>query len=63
MKKMMIVALCLGLLSCLHTASAQDILEVNFPTGTEGFVEVTYGIGGEQCDTLPIVNSTNTNTQ
>ena len=53
---MLIVALCLGLLSCQHTASRQDVLEVNFPVGTEGFVEVTFGAEGERCDTLPIVD-------
>ena len=57
LRKMMIVALCLGLLSCQQTVPRQDVLEVIFPTGTEGFVEVTYGIGTAQCDTLPIVNS------
>jgi thiol-disulfide isomerase/thioredoxin len=56
MKKMMIVALCLGLLSCQQTAPRQDVLEVIFPTGTEGFVEVTFGAEGERCDTLPIVD-------
>ena len=56
MRKNLLVAMCFGVLSCLHTASAQtrDILEIIFPTGTDGFVEV-YNIGGE-CDTLPIVN-------
>ena len=53
---MMIVALCLGLLSCRQTAPRQDVLEVIFPTGTEGFVEVTFGAEGERCDTLPIVD-------
>ena len=52
----MIVALCLGLLSCRQTAPRQDVLEVIFPTGTEGFVEVTFGAEGERCDTLPIVD-------
>lgn len=56
MKKMMIVALCLGLLSCRQTAPRQDVLEVCFPVGTEGFVEVTFGAEGERCDTLPIVD-------
>ncbi|MBQ9361922.1 MAG: TlpA family protein disulfide reductase [Bacteroidaceae bacterium] len=56
MKKILIVTLCVGLLSCQHTASKQDALEVNFPTGTEGFVEVTFGVEGERCDTLPIVD-------
>lgn len=56
MKKMMIVALCLGLLSCQQTAPRQDVLEVIFPMGTEGFVEVTFGAEGERCDTLPIVD-------
>jgi len=56
MRKMLIAVLCLGLLSCQHTASRQDVLEVNFPVGTEGFVEVTFGAEGERCDTLPIVD-------
>ena len=56
MKRMMIVALCLGLLSCQQTTLRQDMLEVIFPTGTEGFVEVTFGAEGERCDTLPIVD-------
>ena len=53
------VAMCLCYLSLLQTASAQtrDVLEIVFPTGTEGFVEV-YNINrlGDECDTLPIVN-------
>lgn len=56
LRKIMIVALCLGLLSCQQTAPRQDMLEVIFPTGTEGFVEVTFGAEGERCDTLPIVD-------
>ena len=32
------------------------MLEVIFPVGTEGFVEVTFGAEGERCDTLPIVD-------
>ena len=55
-KKVLIVVLCVGLLSCQHTASRQDVLEINFPVGTEGFVEVTFGAEGERCDTLPIVD-------
>ncbi|MDY6256660.1 MAG: TlpA disulfide reductase family protein [Bacteroidaceae bacterium] len=57
MRKNLFVVMCFGVLSCLHTASAQtrDILEIIFPTGTEGFVEVYNFIEGE-CDTLPIVN-------
>lgn len=57
MRKNLFVVTCFGVLSCLHTASAQDVLEVNFPTGTEGFVEVAYGVMGERCDTLPIVDA------
>ena len=57
MRKNLLVVMCFGVLSCLHTASAQDVLEVNFPTGTEGFVEVAYGVMGERCDTLPIVDA------
>lgn len=56
MRKILIVALCVGLMSCQHTASRQDVLKVNFPVGTEGFVEVTFGAEGERCDTLPIVD-------
>ncbi len=57
MKKILFVATCICYLSFLQTASAQtrDILEIIFPTGTEGFVEVYNFIEGE-CDTLPIVN-------
>ena len=38
------------------TAQAQDVLEVIFPTGTEGFVEVSLGDSEVQSDTLPIVD-------
>ena len=34
-------ALCVLSLFGQHTALAQDVLEVNFPKDTEGFVEVT----------------------
>lgn len=56
MKKSLMAALCVLSLFCQHTALAQDVLEVNFPADTEGFVEVTYGILDVRCDTLPIVN-------
>ena len=56
MKQILIVALCLAYWSCQHTAPTQDVLEIIFPTRTEGFVEVTFGEIGEQADTLPIVN-------
>lgn len=57
MRKTLFVAMCLCYLSFLNTASAQtrDVLEIVFPTGTKGFVEV-YNIVGGECDTLPIVN-------
>ncbi len=57
MKKILFVATCICYLSFLQTASAQtrDVLEIVFPTGTDGFVEVYNFIEGE-CDTLPIVN-------
>ena len=47
---MMALALTIG-------AQAQDVLEVIFPTGTEGFVEVILGDSEVQSDTLPIVDS------
>lgn len=56
MKKSFMTALCVLSLFGQHTALAQDVLEVKFPTDTEGFVEVTYGILDVRCDTLPIVN-------
>ena len=56
MKKSLMTALCVLSLFCQHTALAQDVLEVYFPTDTKGFVEVTYGILDVRCDTLPIVN-------
>lgn len=56
MRKILMVALCLGILSCQHTKPAQDVLEVNFPAGTEGFVEIIYGVDAARRDTLPIVN-------
>lgn len=56
MKKSLMTALCVFSLFCQHTALAQDVLEVNFPTETKGFVEVTYGILDVRRDTLPIVN-------
>lgn len=45
-------------MSGVPTSSIQqtrDILEINFPTGTDGFMEV-YDVMEERCDTLPIVN-------
>jgi len=56
MKKSLMTALCVLSLFGQHTASAQDVLEVNFPKDAEGFVEVKYGILDARHDTLPIVN-------
>ena len=59
MRKTLFVAMCLCYLSFLQTTSAQtrDVLEIVFPTGTEGFVEVYNNNRlGDECDTLPIVN-------
>ena len=56
MKHILIAALCLAFWSCQYTVPTRDVLEVIFPTGTEGFVEVTFGEIGGQADTLPIVN-------
>ena len=52
MKKILIVTLCVGLLSCQHTAPRQDTLEIILPTGTEGFIEVTWDDSAEQKDTF-----------
>lgn len=54
--KILMAAVCLGVVSCQHKMTAPDVLEVNFPTGTEGFVGVTFGAEGDLCDTLPIVD-------
>lgn len=56
MKKILIAATILSALSCQHTPSTHNVLEVNFPAETEGFVEVSYGILDVHSDTLPIVN-------
>ena len=55
MKKILFAAMCLCCLSFQQTASTKDVLEVIFPTGTEGFVEV-HDVMEDHCDTLPIVN-------
>ena len=56
MKKVLIAALCFSLLSCQYTTPTEDVLEVIFPTGTEGFVRVTSGTEETPCDTFPIVD-------
>ena len=52
----MMGALCLNLLACQHTSQTRDVLEVILPTGTEGFVEVTFGELAERVDTFPLVD-------
>ena len=56
MKKVIWMVIGLCLLSCQHTPQTKNVLEVIFPSGVEGFVEVTFGAEGERCDTLPIVH-------
>lgn len=54
MKKYILFAMSLCSLSCQQTTT-RDVLEVIFPSGTEGFVEVALGESEVQRDTLPIV--------
>jgi len=54
--KVLMAAVCLLGVSCQHQPTAPDVLEVIFPTGTEGFVEVTLGATDGPSDTLPIVD-------
>lgn len=56
LRKIMMGALCLNLLACQHTSQTRDVLEVILPTGTEGFVEVTFGELAERVDTFPLVD-------
>ena len=56
MKKVLMAALCFSLLSCQYTTPTEDVLEVIFPTGTEGFVRVASGTEETPCDTFPIVD-------
>lgn len=56
MKQILMLMMCFCCLSFQNKPSTEDVLEVNFPKDTEGFVEVTYGILDVHSDTLPIVN-------
>lgn len=56
MRKLLLTAVSLCLLSFLNAEPTQDVLEVIFPSDTKGFVEVTIGVDATRCDTLPVVN-------